>query len=230
MMLLSSRYSLIGMDRLVHALTSGDWSDVPNRAVAVTLDDGHSGNYELLGAFQRYGVKPTVYLCTRIVDTNRHYWWTAPRVDERRLKRIGDSDDFWRALEQEYAFSGTHEFEGDERPQGLSRAEIEEMKGHADFGAHGLFHVPLPMCSDEEAMTEIGVSRSEVEALTGGRCDHFSYPNGDFTARDCEFVKKAGFLSGRTTQVGWVAADSDSYRLPIIAMPHESSANRLAPL
>ena len=95
---------------------------------------------------------------------------------------MSSSKRFWSTLAREHGFVKTHEYAPDDR-HALSRPEIEEMNGHVIFGSHGRFHALLPMCPDEEAATETKLSLSEVEGLTGSRCEHFSYPNGDFGPR-----------------------------------------------
>jgi peptidoglycan/xylan/chitin deacetylase (PgdA/CDA1 family) len=217
---------LISMDVLVQAVTSHDWSEVPSKAVVVTLDDGHAGNRDHLRLFAQHDVQPTIFLCTQIVGTHRHFWWTHVAGSDRHLKRLPDAERFWQVLEQDHGFVRTREY-GANRRQALSRSEIEELDGHVAFGSHGRFHALLPMCSRDEATEEICTSRSEVAAITGRPCSHFAYPNGDYGEREIELVKKAGYISARTTEVGWVSPRSDPYRLPIIAMPHEASLNEL---
>ena len=97
--LLTSLYSVIDLTTFLSARAAGDLRALPVRAVVLTLDDGWAGNVRLLPALQRHGVRPTVFLCTSIVGTNRHYWWThAPDqigpeplkglAEEERLRRL----------------------------------------------------------------------------------------------------------------------------------------------
>ena len=55
-----------------------NWARVPERALVVTFDDGHRGNHRLLPIFRRYGIRPTIYLCSQIVGTQRGYWVNEP--------------------------------------------------------------------------------------------------------------------------------------------------------
>src|SRR5258705_5223266 len=72
---LSSRYNFITLDNLVDATRTKDWSGIPRRALVVTFDDGHRSNYELLPLFEKYRIRPTIYLCSRIIGTHRRYWF-----------------------------------------------------------------------------------------------------------------------------------------------------------
>ena len=68
--------AFIPLDSLVDSIRSGDWSGVPSRAMVVTFDDGWKGNASLAPIFAEHRVRPVIFLCSQVVATNRHYWWT----------------------------------------------------------------------------------------------------------------------------------------------------------
>jgi peptidoglycan/xylan/chitin deacetylase (PgdA/CDA1 family) len=222
---LSRRYAFVTMDAVVDAARSGDWVAVPANALAITFDDGHRGNVELLDLFRRYGVVPTIFACTQIVGTNRHYWWNSCD-DYEPLKRV-PNDVRLRLLREHSGFSQAHEYEPAAR-QALTSDEIRRLGAHADFGSHTRFHPILPMCSDEEARAEIVVSKEELEQITGRRCRHFSYPNGDYSKREIELLRASGYESARTTEPGWNARNPELFELKVIGAPDEGSVNHLA--
>ncbi len=226
---LSRRYHFITMDRLVDAIRAGDWSNVPANSVAVTFDDGHSGNAGLLDVLKKYSVVPTVYLSTRVVNTRRKFWFLmlqAQGIDPGEYKRLSPQQR--RAvLQQQFGFSETAEYP-DESRQALSRDEIIRMSEYVEFGAHTLYHPVLTMCDPEESRTEIVESKGEVEELCGKECRHFAYPNGDYMDRDVETVVKAGFRSARTVDLGWNRVDTDPYRLKIVLVTDNAGINALA--
>ena len=83
------------------------------------------------------------------------------------------------------------------------------------------------MCTDEEAEEEeIAGSKAEVEELTGQPCLHFAFPNGDYGQRELDLVRRAGYLSARTIEPGWVEPASDPFRLTVVSMPDTASASR----
>ena len=61
---LARRYRFVSLDTVVRALQAGDWGSIPARSLVLTLDDGHRGNRDLLNVLDRYGVTPTVFVCT----------------------------------------------------------------------------------------------------------------------------------------------------------------------
>ena len=222
---LARNYEFITLDRLVEARRSGDWSSLPRKSLVVTFDDGWRGNFELLGILEKYRVVPTIYLCSQIVCTSRHYWWTCdPRPEQ--LKTLPNSERI-RFLEQKHGFREVREF-GDAERQSLNSGEIERMRGSVCFGSHSRFHPILPTCSSDESKSEIFRSKSEVERIVGAACRHFSYPNGSYTEREVAFVEEGGYDSARTTDVGWNDENCDLYRLKMTGVPDDASINRVA--
>ncbi len=85
---LSKHYRYITLDRLVDAIRAKDWSGIPRHALVVTIDDGHRGNAALAHVFARHQARPTLYLCSQIVATNRNFWFKLPGVHAQPLKAL----------------------------------------------------------------------------------------------------------------------------------------------
>jgi peptidoglycan/xylan/chitin deacetylase (PgdA/CDA1 family) len=221
---LSRRYKFVALDRLATALHTKDWSQIPPRALVITLDDGHRGNARLTEIFRRFLVTPTIYVCSQIAGTNRHFWFLDVHDDEA-LKPLSNRARISQL--QARGFVETKEFPSLER-QALTRGELEMLAGVSEVGSHGRFHPILTNCSEEEAADEIRLSKGEVEALSGQSCMHFSYPNGDYGAFERQVVKAAGYASARTTEPGWNGQDADPYSLKAYLVPDDSSVNRIA--
>lgn len=223
---LRRHHHLTTLDEIVRAFARGDWRSLPDNAVAITIDDGHRGNYELLPVFRRHGVVPTIYLCSQIIGTPRRFWFQIPGVDSERYKQLPNAERL-AALERDADFVQSRDYPLDAR-QALSDREIDEMAPWVDFQVHTRFHPVLPNCTDEEAWEEIAGAKRELEKRLGRECRHFSYPNGDHGARDAELVRRAGFASARTTALGWVHAGSDPFRLPCFGITDDASVRVLA--
>src|SRR5262249_24961985 len=123
----------------------------------ITLDDGHLGNAKLLDVFLKYEVRPTIYICSQIVNTNRQFWWMHPAARTegiQRLKRLSNRE---RLL-----LLGAHGFRQDaeaEQQVALSVQDIAALKRWVDFQSHGRFHPILTQCDDAECQFEISESR-----------------------------------------------------------------------
>jgi peptidoglycan/xylan/chitin deacetylase (PgdA/CDA1 family) len=203
-------------------MTHERWSDLPDRSLVLTFDDGHVGNAELLDLFVRYGVRPTVYLCSQVIDTNRHFWFMDVD-DPPRFMPLANGQRV--AALQEAGFSP---IEDHEDRQALNAADIERMRDVVDFAAHTRFHPILPACSEVEARDEIATSRVEIEQKVGEQCLDFSYPNGDYGEREIELVKESGYRSARTVDLGWNSASANPFLLRCLGTSDDASVNRLA--
>ncbi|NML30773.1 polysaccharide deacetylase family protein [Paraburkholderia antibiotica] len=195
------------------------------RRAAITLDDGHVGNAQLLPVFVKHNVRPTIFLCSRIVGRARSHWWLHPgslRAGHERLKHMTNDERLAALAAQGYLQ------DGDDRATGLSVEQMEAMREHIDFQAHTRFHPILTQCSDAESATEITECRHEIEALLRQPCEHFAYPNGNYGEREVEFVRAAGFKSARTCDIGWNDQHTDPFRLRTIIIDDTASTLRFA--
>jgi len=223
---LSTQYNIITLDVLVDAIRTKDWVRIPPKSIIISFDDGHKGNFALLQVFKKYNFRPTIYLTARVISTNRLFWFKVPGVRSEPLKKCTNSDRL-RYLEENFGFKPTKEYPQQER-QSLNIDEVKSMQDFVDFQAHTCFHPILTACSDDECKNEIFRCKSDLESLLGRDCKHFSYPCGDYTEREIELVRQAGFLSARTTDIGWNSINTDSYRLKAIEIPDDASVNMLA--
>lgn len=221
---LTRHYALCSLDTVVDAIHAGDWSAVPPRAVVLTFDDGHRGNAGLADAFRRYGVQPTIYLCSQVAGTGRRFWFHAAGDERQALKRLASAERR-RALERR-GFDPLREYGGER--DALSREELARLGTVAGFASHTRLHPILTTCDDAECEEEIARSRGEVEALTGRPCRHISFPNGDHTERERRFARAAGYASARTIDLGWCDVRTDPFALRALVVPDDASVSRLA--
>jgi peptidoglycan/xylan/chitin deacetylase (PgdA/CDA1 family) len=213
------RYEMLTLDELVEAITTRRWGQRARPGIVITFDDGHRGNTALTPIFERYRLRPVVYLATQSVATGR-FWFLEPGIDPEPLKLLPTAGRLAR-IEAEGTGSATDR-------QALDPDEVQGLTEHVDFGSHTVTHPILPLCDDDEAAAEIRNSRRDVERLTGRPCAHFSYPNGDYGARDVLLVRGSGYTSARTADIGWVGPTTDPFRLPIVSLADHASVNMLA--
>ena len=218
---LSRHYTVIALDTLVAAIHRKDFSQIPPKSVVITIDDGHVGNIALLPLFKQYNVHPTLYVCTQIINTHRHFWFKIDgqsKAEKERLKRLSNA-------ERLAHLKRTADFEPEKvypDRQALDIAEMKEMAESVDFQPHTRFHPILPQCTEMECKQEILGSKTDLERLLGVECLHFSYPNGDYTEREVEIVKAGGFRSARTTDMGWNTLDTPPYQLKVIPITDDA--------
>jgi peptidoglycan/xylan/chitin deacetylase (PgdA/CDA1 family) len=221
---LAPRYNFITLDALVDAIVERRWASLPDRALVLTFDDAHRRNAELADVLIRYGVVPTIYACSQILATDRHFWFFETD-DPEPLKPLPHGDRLER-LSRSAGFSPSRDYPEDRHA--MSVDEVELLRGAVDFASHTRFHPVLTTLGDDECATEIIRSKAELEALLGTPCRHFSYPNGDYGEREVELARKAGYASARSVDIGWADEHSDLFRLPILGTSDTASVTRLA--
>ncbi len=219
---LHPRYHGVSLSQVVDAMGQNTWDDLPDFPLVLTFDDGWKGNVETVDLCRRYGFPVTIYACSEIVGTRRHYSWTTTN-DFESLKSLPTVQRLAILRSRGFAAGDEH----DDR-QAIDRDELHSMLDVVEFGSHTRFHPILTACTTEEAWAEIHTSRTEIEALTNQPCRHFAYPNGDYTRREVEMVKRAGYSSARTLDVGWNAPSTDPYRLRFLGTADDASVARLA--
>jgi len=220
---LSRKYNFVPLDELIQAIADKDWSNIPEKALVITLDDGIKENIQLLSAFKEYGVRPTIYLCSHVVGTRRKYWNQAGFPNHHPLKKLANSRRL-EILKREIDYEPEKEY--GER-QALSWEEIRDMSPYVDFQSHSKFHPILINCIDEECREEIEGSKELLERMLDRPVEHFCYPNGDYTDREIASVADAGYKSARTVDVGWNGVNTNPYKLKACYVSDDATLSML---
>ena len=202
------------------------WSSFSTSPLSViTIDDGMVGNLELKEVFIRHDVRPMIYLCTGIVCSESGYWWLSLGSDQQveNLKNLDNK--VRKKLLREMGFEQAQK---NTPRQAVSMEELPSMLNWADLGAHTRFHPILTRCEDQECEEEISLSRKELLPFIGIELNYFAYPNGDYSDREVDFVRRAGFSAARTCDPGWNCPNSDRFRLKAIYVADEASVDKFA--
>lgn len=205
------KYNVISLKTLVEAIYERNRRKIPPKSLVITFDDGHKTNYQLNSIFKKYKIIPTIYICSQIVNTSRKYWFKLLPEKTEDLKILSNKKRL-KILNEQTGFFNEKEYSESER-HALNINELFEMKDHFDFQSHTQFHPVLTTCSVPECQKEIFQSKEDIEKMLETPCLHFSYPNGDYTEREVEMVKKAGYLSARTIDCGFNSVNTDPYKL-----------------
>lgn len=220
----SKRYNIISLNDFIKANQLKDSSFLPKKALIVTFDDGHIGNYNLLPYFRKYNFIPTIFLCASIVGTKKQFWFNFlhPSKSEIDLAKISNTDRLEYLSKKGYRQEQEYE-----NCEALTKELILEMIPFVDFQSHTLSHPYLPMCNDVEAEKEILESKHILESVFKLTITSIAYPNGDYTNRDIQIVKKAKYLCGITVDGGYNNVMSDIFRLKRLSVNDTEDINEL---
>jgi len=221
--ILKSKYNIISLKDYIKKRKLGK-DNLPSKSLIITFDDGYKSVYQLKSILKKYKIHVTIFLCSRIVGTNRHFWWDYDIDKNKReyLKNIPDK----KRLEilRKLGFEEEKEFED---RQTLSKDEIEEMKNIVDFQSHTMFHPILPNCNTERAYEEISQSKIDLENNYGLKIYALSYPNGNYSEREITIVKEAGYECAVTVDLGFNSKNTDLFRLKRICIDDVADVDEL---
>lgn len=219
---LSKRYHFISLQDYLRARKEGTVHKLPAKSMVVTFDDGFKSIYSLKDVFAEFKILPTIYLCSGVVGTNRHFWWSHAGNDIHRCKEMTGPERLKFLATQGY--TPTTEFK--ER-EALTREEIAQLAQSVDFQAHTVTHPMLDRTDDDEARFEIRQCKTDLEKDFGFRITSFAYPNGNYTPRDVELVARAEYESAVTCDRGINDAETDVLHLRRIGLPDEGGVNEV---
>jgi len=147
-------------------------SDLPDRAFALTFDDGYQDNFfHARPVLEELGVRATVYLISSMIDTDRPFPWL----------KLGDPTVF------------------DEMDLHMTGAQIEDAAETFTYGSHTLSHPMLSSLTMDSARDEIEGSKRALESRLDVDVATFCYPAGDFNEATIGLVKEAGYRGAVVT-------------------------------
>lgn len=205
---LSEKYNIISLTDFVKANIQKDLKKLPKWPLIITFDDGHISNHDILPVIKKYNIPITVFLCSDIINTNRHFWFNHKNIPLKELKNKSNSNRL--KILSEFGFQEDKEFE---TPQALSGQQIREMNQYVDFQSHTRFHPCLPKCNDKEAFNEIVNSKINLENEYGFKINAIAYPNGDYSERDIKIAKNNHYECGLTVDYGYNSVKTDLFRM-----------------
>ena len=220
---LVSNYNIISLNNFFELYKRKE--RFPEKSLIITLDDGHKNNHSLLPLFKKYDIPATIFLCSDIIDTNRHFWFKEARSREaslplttEQLKKISNHEKLQILKEIEFDLKKEYQ-----ESHALSKEQIRKMQPYVDFQSHTQFHPCLPQCNDNEAHNEIFNSKCFLEKEYGLTINAIAYPNGDYSNRDIKLCNAARYEFGLTTEPGFNTCNTDPFKLKRIGVNEKSN-------
>ncbi len=193
---------------LAEGLASLRAGSLPERAVAITFDDGYADNHDLAAPLlKRWGAHATFFVSTGFLDGGRMFNDTVIEAVRQATGAVLDLDDLGL---------GTHPIDTIDARRGAIDRVLRRIKGEAParretlaeavrvrcggmpprglmmtsaqvrslhrqgfaIGAHTVTHPILAETANAAAREEIATGRTQLERLTGAPVRLFAYPNG----------------------------------------------------
>ena len=203
-------YNIISLNSFLLAYEKSERCKLPKKSLIVTFDDGRKSNYKLFPFLKKYNIPATIFLCSGIVNTNKGFWWNHNHTDysNEELKKMTDYKKNYLLQMGGFYLDNELKFR-----EALSKKEIKEMKNLVDFQSHTISHPVLTKCTNNKCWDEIIGSKKGIELGFGMDIYAIAYPNGDYSQREIEFVKKAGYKCALTTDNGYIDISPNFFKL-----------------
>lgn len=187
--------SLAELERIIKGLRS-----FPKGAVILTVDDGWASNENnIVEVAKRYGIPVTIFVATEPIEIGGGYWWSYGREAVRQglteesindLKKIPNRDRLIIVDDIKRKISLRREAMTIDQIRRISQSDLITIGGHSHS------HAVLTSCTAKEMEEEITHSKEKLTSWIGRDIEFFAYPNGDFSQREIEMLKKVGYKFG----------------------------------
>ncbi|TDU68083.1 polysaccharide deacetylase [Prosthecobacter fusiformis] len=234
---LAKGYEVMRLAEMAEILERGE--RLPERAVALTFDDGYASNYELgYPVLRDLGLPTTIFLATGFLDGDAPLWFQQVDVAMRQGGRVGNTrtlgealahlkrlpDEVMREEVRRLVESVTMPLDEPEVMRPMTWAQAREMQegGLVDFGGHTHTHPILSRCGVEKQRWEIRMCADRIRAELGAEPSAFAFPNGgvdDYTPETLGVLKEVGYQSAWTTVCGRVNTARNRMMMPRYGAP-----------
>ncbi|HEX2484949.1 MAG TPA: polysaccharide deacetylase family protein [Myxococcota bacterium] len=248
---LRDEFRVLPLHEIADRLGSG--RPLPERACAITFDDGWRDNAEhALPELERRGLPATLFVVTERMGTDGAFW---PDEVCRRLRplaaqaraalaaRLGagpardplagllehlkalPEDERERALEALRAATRAPEPRGREL---LSWDELDRLaRCGVDVESHGATHAILPHLGEDAIRRELHTARERLRERGHGRHALLAYPSGAHDERVVRIAGELGHRAAVTVERGLARTGGDPLRIPRVGLHEDISRTRV---
>jgi len=137
------------------------------------------------------------------VQINELFTALSAELEERSGKALSDicQDDDWSAI----------------ATWPILRACVAE--GRLDIASHTANHLRLDCLTKEHINSQLLLSKSRIEEMSGSRCFYFCYPNGNYNNLAVSQLKQTGYRAAFSTDLGICRAGDDLMTLKRLNFP-----------
>ena len=211
-------YSFISVNDLIE-ISNGQQA-FPKAAVLITIDDGWETNKNnIVEVANALKVPVTLFITTNPMETGEAFWWSYVK-EANRLGVFSNSIEYLKTIPNRERLKYINEIKLKVNlgREALTKNELIDITNskYISIGSHTVNHPILPMCNDDESLFEIKDSKNILENILHAKVESFAYPNGDFSLREINFLKKCGYKIAFGTAPKYLTITNiyDSFTLP----------------
>ena len=125
----------------------------------------------------------------------------------------------WRIADllSKYGLRGTFYVPQSTEHGTMTSAQLRDLSGVFEIGAHTIHHIDLTGASEKLAWQEMVDSKAWIEDCTGRTCSMFCPPMGKYTVRHAEMIRNAGFRGMRSVEL--LSLDEPRHQSQLHLMP-----------
>ncbi|MVN22036.1 polysaccharide deacetylase family protein [Mucilaginibacter arboris] len=175
----------------------------PTASVVITVDDGWQTNEEnIVVIADRYRIPVTIFVSTHPIDSGE-FWW--PYIDyANKMNITNHSIRFLKTISNKERENIVKEIKQLVQLDRLAMT-VDQIKriSKSDFitiGSHTINHPILTNCNDDEVFKELKESKIVIENWINKKVKYFAYPNGDYSEREINYLKKLSYTLAYNTK------------------------------
>jgi peptidoglycan/xylan/chitin deacetylase (PgdA/CDA1 family) len=218
--LIKNGFTIITADTLLEILQRNR-SVVPG-TVWISLDDGWKENMVNVVPFAIESKIPvTFFISTGPVGSSGVFWWSIADKFRNMLPEPFKSNFgmLWKARESERAAVINEllvKVKGKYHREAMTIDDVKKISGYdfLNIESHTVNHVITPNCTKEELLYELSESKRTLEEWTGRKVNFFSYPNGDYTDNEKEFLISSGYIAAVAQDDEFITRNTAIFKVP----------------
>ena len=220
-------FAFISSRELIHILRR---KEAPHQKSAwISFDDGWRENVDnVIPTLVEYDVPATFFISTYPVETSGYFWWSVVRKYNSKVssKYKKNLTDLWQLpwIEIETIVNELLAKEKQIQREAMTFEEVIEISilPQVTIGCHGVHHLLMTRCSEDELAAEILDSKSTLERWIDKPVKYFAYPKGVFGQREKSILKKYGYELAAGTNNFLITKDTDLYVVPRFGVLNEA--------
>ncbi|MBL8017592.1 MAG: polysaccharide deacetylase family protein [Ignavibacteria bacterium] len=190
--------------------------------VWISLDDGWKNNMTNVVPYAAANNVPvTFFISTEPVEASGVFWWRTAADNQDLLDEPfrSDLEMLWKVPESKRSAAITalnQKLKGRLKREAMTVDDVKQIASYSfmNIESHTVHHVITPNCTSEELRRELGESKRRLESWTGREVKVFSYPNGDYTEGEKEYLTEAGYTAAVIQKDELITQGTDIYQVP----------------